>query len=137
MRISDWSSDVCSSDLLAGPTAEIAEADGVIAMVPHGRRQQSGWEGETALLGKEQELLLGHGRVERRTLRLPVGNQLVQRARLQHRAGQDMGADLRALLDDADAEVLSVLGAKLLEANRRRQPGGTRDRKSTRLNSSH
>src|SRR3546814_13063811 len=106
MRISDWSSDVCSSDLiglivpaaamrrisadlsgmsLAEPTAELAEADGVIAMVPHGRRQQSGWEGETALLGKEQELLLGHGRVARRTLRLPVGNQLVHRPRLHHR----------------------------------------------------
>src|SRR3546814_14943023 len=32
MRISDWSSDVCSSDLGAAPTAEWSEAAGTIAL---------------------------------------------------------------------------------------------------------
>src|SRR3546814_17889477 len=81
MRISDWSSDVCSSDLLADR------------------------------------------RVQRRALLLPVGDQLVQRPRLQHRAGEDVGADFRALLENADGDLLAALGRKLAQSDGRRPTG--------------
>ena len=43
--------------------------------------------------------------------------------RIDHGAGQDVGADLRALLDQADRDFVVALGRELLEADRRRQPG--------------
>jgi hypothetical protein len=54
---------------------------------------------------------------------LPVGNQLVQRARVENVARQNVRAGLGALLDDAHLEVLSVLGAQLPQTNRGRQTG--------------
>src|SRR3546814_1066444 len=36
MRISDWSSDVCSSDLVAGPEREEPAADALIAVAHEG-----------------------------------------------------------------------------------------------------
>jgi hypothetical protein len=39
-------------------------------------------------------------------------------ARVDHRAGEDVGADLGALLEDADGEVAAGLGGELLQADR-------------------
>jgi hypothetical protein len=52
--------------------------------------------------------------------------QLGQRARIDDRAGEDVRSDLGALLDDADAEVLALLGAELLQADRGREARGAR-----------
>ena len=68
-------------------------------------------------LGQEQEAVLARRRVQRRALLLPVGDQLVQRAGFDHRAGQDVGADLAALFHQADRHV----GGELLQPDRRRQ----------------
>ena len=62
----------------------------------------------------------GHGLIERRALVLPVGDQLVERDRIDHRARQDVRADGRGLLDHADAE----LGLELLEPDREGEAGG-------------
>ncbi len=59
--------------------------------------------------------------MQRRTLLLPVGDQLVQRNWLEHGAGKDMRAHLRAFLDDTHADVVVVLSRQLFESNRRRE----------------
>src|SRR3546814_4631402 len=48
MRISDWSSDVCSSDLAARRAGEGEEAQGVVEMVPALRFEE--YSGERRLL---------------------------------------------------------------------------------------
>ena len=54
-------------------------------------------------------------------LGLPVGDQFVQRARVHHRAGQDVGADFGTLLDQADIDP----GIELLETDRGGESGRT------------
>jgi hypothetical protein len=56
---------------------------------------------------------------------LPVGQQFVEAARLQHGAGQDVRADLRALLDQADRHLPAGLRGELLEADGAGEPGGS------------
>ena len=58
--------------------------------------------------------------MQRRAALAPVGQQLSQRARLDHRAGEDMGADLAALLDHADRAV----GSELAQPDRGGQARG-------------
>ena len=100
--------DVERLRLLAQPAAQIAEADDVVAFVVHLRRRRKPYP---AASGEEEEPILARGRMERRAAVLPVGEQLFERPRLQHCSGQDVGADLGALLDDADRQVRSVLVA--------------------------
>src|SRR3546814_457984 len=70
------------------------------------------------------ERVLRHRRAERRAPLLPVGNELVQGPRLQHRAGQDVGADLGALLQDADGDLPAGFRRKLLQPDRGGQARG-------------
>ena len=96
--------------LLAEPAAQVPQADDVVAGVVHlGRGRQP----YRAAPGQEEEPILPRGGMQRRPALLPVREQLVERARLQHRAGEDVGADLGPFLDDADGEVRSPLGAEL------------------------
>ena len=74
-------------------------------------------------LGQEQEAVVGDRLVQRRAVFLPVGNQLVERARVHDRAGQDVRAGLRALLEHARPRLLALLGGELLQADRRGQAG--------------
>jgi hypothetical protein len=74
-----------------------------------------------ALLGEEKEAVLAHRDVQRRAFRFPVGEKLVQRARIHDRAGEDVRADLRALLDQADG---FRVGGELLEPDRGGETGG-------------
>ena len=70
--------------LLAQPAGEIAQADDVIAVVIHlWRRRQAnspGW-------GQKQESIIGRRRIERGAAVYPIGQKLVERAGLDHRAG--------------------------------------------------
>lgn len=52
------------------------------------------------------------------------GNRLVQRARLEHRAGEDVGAHFGTLLDHADADLLTGFGGLLLQSACGGQTGG-------------
>ena len=47
--------------------------------------------------------------------------QLIDGARIHDRAGQDVGADLRAFFDNAHVDVLAAGAGKLLQANRGRE----------------
>jgi len=62
-----------------------------------------------------------HG--ERAVEILPVGQQLVERFGIDDRAGQDVGADLRTLFEDADAKLAARFRGELLEPDRRGEPG--------------
>ena len=53
----------------------------------------------------------------------PVGQQFVERARIDDRAGEDMGADLGALFEDADRELAPGGLGELLQADRRGEAG--------------
>ena len=104
--------------LLGEPAAQVAEADDVVAVVAEAGRQEQVRHLEAALFGQEEKSVFAHRRIERRAALLPVGQQLVQRPRVEHGAGQDMRADLRALLQNADLDVAAAFRGKLLQADR-------------------
>src|SRR3546814_7385490 len=115
MRISDWSSDVCSSDLLRASDLAAADLAGFFrtSFQVRGLLDQIGRRGR---LGDEREALVGKdgddgGR----------GRALVQRI--------SRGVERLAEFHDVDAALAEC------RPERRRRVGG--DRKSTRLNSSH
>ena len=105
-----------SFGLPAKPAAGIAEADDVVAFVVHlpGRGQTDAARGGQV----KEAVLLGLG-VERRAILPPVRQQLVQRPRLDHRAGEDVRPDLAALLHHADGG----LRGELFEPDRGREAG--------------
>ena len=103
------------------PAADVAQADDVVAVVVHQPRQREIGEAERAGLGEPQELVVGHRRLDRRALLLPVGDQLVEADRIDHGAGQYVCADLGALLEHADRDLVAALGSELLQPDRRRQ----------------
>ena len=109
--------------LFAEPLDDVAEADDIIAVVEETAGQQAVGDRATTGLRQEQHLVFRHRRVEGSPLRLPVRDQLGQRARVHHRARQDMGAEFGGLLDQADRVIVSFFGCQLLQADRRRQPG--------------
>jgi hypothetical protein len=60
---------------------------------------------ELPLLGQDPVVVLGDRHGQRAVQLLPVGEQLVQRDRIDHRARQDMRTDLGALFENADRDV--------------------------------
>jgi hypothetical protein len=94
-------------------------------VIGHQRRQQAPWNVVRAALGEEQEAILGHRGRERRAARLPVGEELVERPRVDDGAGQDVRADLRTLLEDAHRHLARACSRKLLEPDRRGEAGGS------------
>ena len=83
------------------PAGEIAEADGIAALVLHERRQQR--VREFIFLGFREHpvMVLRHRHGQRRIHRAPLGQQLIKRAGIDHRARQDMRADFAALFEHA------------------------------------
>ena len=72
------------------------------------------------------EAVVGDRGLDRRVLVAPIGQQPVEPDRIDHRAGEDMGADLGALLDHDDRDVRR----ELLEPDRGgkpRRPGADDD----------
>ena len=89
-------------------------------MVLEARRQQERRRLEVPLVAEKEEAILRHRRVERCTLRFPIGNELGERARIHHRAREDVRADLGAFLEQADRNVRR----DLLRADRGGEAGG-------------
>ena len=87
--------------LLCEPAAQVAKAADVVAVIAHERREQRGRDAIRLVLGQDEETVFGNRCRERRALRLPVGDQLGERARIDDGAGKDVGADLGSLLEDA------------------------------------
>src|SRR3546814_10244096 len=119
MRISDWSSDVCSSDLVAGPGLALVVAAVGGDVQADDRRVEAGQAGvvEAELLRLVAAQVVDH--------RLGAAGQLAE-------AGLARGGlqvERHALLVGAPGlEILTVVGAEEMRAE---------ERKSTRLNSSH
>jgi hypothetical protein len=101
------------------PAAHLAQTDDVIAVVLEALRQHEIRHIETAGAGEEGKTVVADRRIQRCVLRLPVGNQFGQRARIHHRAGKYVRADFTAFFDQANTD----LRIDLLEPNRRRKAG--------------
>ena len=98
--------------LLRQPAAQIAERGCVLSVVVHEPRHEDVRKADRARRSEHVEAVFRHGGLERRASLPPVGDEFAEGERVDHRAGQDVGADLRSLLQDADAD---------LAARRRRQ----------------
>jgi hypothetical protein len=104
--------------LLGEPAAKAAQADDVIARIVHRRGNgEIGQLDRRGLAAIEINLVLADRGLQWRSPRLPVGQQLVQRARLEQRTREDVSADFRALLQYHDRQV----GIQLFQANGRAQ----------------
>src|SRR3546814_4825450 len=112
MRISDWSSDVCSSDL-------------VDCLLIGGEQR-----GEALFLAGAGDFLDARGIARGRT---NAKFALLERRRLRARGGQGAGGQFDALGPHA-FDIRQPVAAKLRVAPHRE---AGEDRKSTRLNSSH
>ena len=86
------------------------------------RRKQEIGQRERARLGQQHKGVLIHRGLDRRTSLFPVRDQLIECARLKDIPGQNVRADLGALLDNAHAEVLARLERKLLQSDRGCEP---------------
>src|SRR3546814_4489549 len=107
MRISDWSSDVCSSDLREGDRLEVAVVDDGVGGVGIDGNGLAGMRERVARMG---------------------GTLAIESPR-----GQGTRLGLRVTLVAAEPEAVAVAEAAAPEAHE----GRAIDRKSTRLNSSH
>ena len=65
------------------PAAQVAETDDVVAVVPHGRRQEGVRPGEAAPGAQEQEPFLADLGLYRCVERTPVRNEFVEAARVE------------------------------------------------------
>ena len=109
------------------PAAQIGERAGVGVLVVEERRGPQVRQGVPALLGQHPVDVLGHRHLGQRAAVLaPVGEQLVERARVDHRPRQDVRADLGPLLQHADREFGLFLGGKLFQPDRRAEAGRPR-----------
>jgi len=93
--------------LIAKPFDQVTQADHIVAMVVHGPTLEDGY-GDPAGAGKEGEGVLAHGRVERSTLLLPVGDEFVQRDGIDHGTRKYVSAHLGGLFHHTDADFLWV-----------------------------
>ena len=102
---------------------DVAERADEVAVVRQQLRHQHTRQRHPALLRQVEERVAGGLRLEwARLVRAPVRQQRVERAGVHDQARQDVGADLRGLLDHHHGRV----GRELLQPDRRRKAGGTR-----------
>ena len=110
------------------PAAHIAERHDEVAVVRHQRRHHEIRQAQAARRPEPVEAVVGHRRLDRRVFAAPFGQQPVEPDRIDHRAGEDMRADLGALLHHDHGE----LGVELLQPDRGRQAPPARRRRSRR-----
>ncbi|CAB3810847.1 hypothetical protein LMG27177_07524 [Paraburkholderia fynbosensis] len=103
------------------PARDVREADHVVAVIFEVVRQRPGRHALRAGFRQEQEAVFGHVDRQRRALFLPVRHQFGDRARVHHRARQDMRPDLRALFQYAHAQLDAFFSRQLFQADRRGQ----------------
>ena len=99
--------------LLAEPTADVCQADDVVALIVKTFRQQPGRHFARAGFREKQKLIFADRRVERRAFFFPVREEFVHGARIHHRAGQNMRPNFRAFFDNADADVAFIFRSEL------------------------
>ena len=102
------------------PAADIAERADIAVMIVHQRRHREVRQPDRAGRRHPVEAVVLDLRLQRTIgVLAPVRNQLVERDRIDHRARQDMRADLGTLLHHDDVEI----GIELLQPDRRGQAG--------------
>ena len=106
------------------PAAEISERADVAAMIVHEAGHWPGGNRRVALRPERQEAVAGDGRIERRALFLPLGDEFVERPRIDDGARKDVGPDLRSFLDHGDRDFRLARGGELLQADGGGQTGG-------------
>jgi hypothetical protein len=106
------------------PPAEVAQADDEIAAIPQRARNEEFGNAHAAVRAREPlDTLRRHARLDRRTALAPIGEQLVERARLEDRSRNDVRADGRAFLDDPDRKLAACGARELRQPTRRRETG--------------
>jgi len=89
--------------LFAQPATQIAEAHRVVAVVVRVSRHHPVRQLDpVGIVHQQVHFVFGDRIVQWGAQLLPVGKQLVQGARFNHRTRQDVGADFRAFFDQAD-----------------------------------
>ena len=101
------------------PPRQIAQTARIRALVGHERGHQQVRNLGLALAAQHPVTIVGDGNADRCALVLPVGNELVESLGIDYRAGQDVGADLAAFFEDADADLASLRRGELLQADGR------------------
>ena len=91
--------------LACQPAADAAERDDEIAVVVHQRRHGEIRQPQRAAGRQPIEAVVADRSLDGRLLAAPFRQQAVKPDRIDHRAGQDMGADLGALLHDHDGDI--------------------------------
>ena len=109
------------------PAADTAERDDEVAVIVHQRRHHEVRQPQPAVLAEEIKAVVGDRGLDRRIFGAPFRQQLVDPDWIDHRAGEDVGADLGALLHDHDGDVRIDLleadgGGEARPAPRRRSP---------------
>ena len=103
--------------LLGHPATDVAHRHDVIAMIVHQRRHRKIGYPQLARFAQHVKIVFPDRNVQRRALRLPVGNKRIQARGVENGAGQDMRAHFRALLQHDHVTVR----IDLLEPDGRRQ----------------
>ena len=113
--------------LAAEIAADVAERADEVAVVVHELGHEQVGHLHAAGVSQKQELVVGDLGLERPVgIVAPLRQQAVEADRVDHRAGEDVGADLRAFLDHDHGDVAARLRRALLEADRGGEPGRTR-----------
>src|SRR5690606_15467373 len=113
--------------LLGEPAAQLAEADHVVPRAPKRRRHERLRTPHAPPRIKQPlDTVLADLDLDRRAALPEIGIELRERPSIEQSAGNDMRADLGALLDDADRQRRAVLGRELPETACGRKPGRTR-----------
>ena len=109
------------------PAAQAAQTAGVIAIIRHERRHRPMRDRHVLRRAQHPVPVIGHRSFGHRAItHPPIGQQLVERLRIDHRAREDMRADFRALFKDTDSQI----GIDLFEPDRRaktRRPAADND----------
>jgi hypothetical protein len=93
-------------------------------VVVHEPRHEDVWHPHAGGRPQIEELVAGHLGFQRPVLVVaPFRQQAIEPDRVDHCARQDMGSDLGPLLHHDDGEFGALLGRKLPQPDRRRQPG--------------
>ncbi|RMS28105.1 hypothetical protein ALP71_03579 [Pseudomonas coronafaciens pv. garcae] len=110
--------------LLGEPAAQVAERNDVVAMVVHGLGNEKvrNFPGFFSIVQYIDVVALDR-RIERRPQFLPVREQFVERARLEHCTGQNVSPHFRAFFHHADADFLPGFSGLLFKAASGRKPG--------------
>ena len=103
------------------PAADVAERDDEVAVIAHQRRHHEIRQPQRAGAGELIEAVVADRGLDRRVFAAPIRQQPVEADRIDHRAGEDVGADLGALLHHHDGNIR----VDLLEPDRGGEPGRT------------